>query len=199
MGSKPNVSLQWLYADSEENAGRDGVPLDDGSKLGFNYTVTVLTTTSSDNSFRLAMLELGKKFALGYYWCKVKGAMDSQFQNPSQVMRISTACYPNSMCSSNALSTLQGDLSRCANGNYQQDVVIVDMQNTSGCVVAPTDARVPTEGDGKEDVTGDGGGVVTEDGEKAEHSQTGKGMELETSTFLHSNACWKAHRVERKM
>lgn len=175
LGSKANVSLQWFYADSRDNAGSEGVPLENsGSNLGFNYTVTLLTT--SDNKFRVAMLELSKEFALGYYWCRVSGAMDSQFQNPSQVLRISTTCYSDVMCRSSALSTSQRDEGRCANGNYQEDVVIVDMQNTAGCVEAPTDASVETtEGDGKGDITGDDGVVVeTGDDGKTEDSQGGK-------------------------
>lgn len=150
MGTKPNVSLQWFYAYQEEDAGRNGVTLEARSSVSFNYSVEV--TDNHESKFTLATLELQDEFALGYYWCQVSGAMDSQFQNPSRIMRISTTCYSDIMCTSDGLSTLQSDSSRCANGNFVENITIVDVQDTSACLEPPTDGAVTTtEGDGKTD------------------------------------------------
>lgn len=163
MGSKPNVSLQWFYADSIDKAGRNGIALEDGSNVDFNYSVTVhvVTTELEASNSLVAMLELGEDFALGYYWCKVTGAMDSQHQNPSQVMRISTTCHPGVPCNADVLSTGQRDLGRCANGNFPENITIVDVQDTAACTVFPTDEIVDptenvaiTESDGKTDSQG---------------------------------------------
>ena len=60
----------------------------------------------------------------------------------SQVIQISSTCYPDIVCSDSTITTSQQDLGRCAgaNGNFPESIVIVSIQNTSGCstVTPPT-------------------------------------------------------------
>ena len=163
MGTKPNISLQWLYASQEENAGLTGMVLEDGhsSNARFNYSATVLVLMTPENQFIVATLELHNEFEIGYYWCGVTGAMDTSNQNPSQVIRISSTCYSGIDCGRDTLSTRQQGFDRCANGNFAENITILDVQDTSTCLVPRTDGPVATtEGDARTETTTQGSKVV---------------------------------------
>ena len=156
MGTNLNVSLQWLYASQEDKAGLNGMVLEDGqsSNVRFNYSVTVLTT---GNQFIVATLELHNEFEIGYYWCRVTGGMDTPNQNPSQVIRISSTCYSGKDCETETLSIRQQGFNRCANGNFAENITILDVQDTSACLVPLTDGPVATTEEHKETSDSQGG------------------------------------------
>ena len=161
MGTKPNISLQWLYASQEDKAGLNGMVLQDGhsSNVRFNYSVTVLMAPG--NQFIRVTLELHNEFEIGYYWCRVTGAMDTPNQNPSQVIRISSTCYSGIDCGRETLSTPQQASSRCANGNFAENITILDVQDTSACSIPLTDGPVATtEGNARTETTTQGRKVI---------------------------------------
>ena len=161
MGIRPNISLQWLYASQEENAGLTGMVLEDGhsSNVRFNYSETVLMTPG--NQFIVAILELHHEFEIGYYWCGVTGGRDTLNQNPSRVIRISSTCYSGIDCGRDTLGTPQQASSRCANGNFAENITILDVQDTSACLVPRTDGPLATtEGDARTETTTQGRKVI---------------------------------------
>lgn len=142
-----NISLQWMYTDIRDDAGRNGSVLEMGGSQPDvrSVEVNVINVMGTANQLA-ATLTIKQEFTLGYYWCMVTGGEDGEYHNPSQVIQISSTCYPDIMCSDNALKTIQSSINRCANGNYEESIDIVDIQDTTGCTMTPltTDTGIAT-------------------------------------------------------
>ena len=137
-----NMSIQWMYTDIRGDAGRNGSILQNGDMQPHvcSIEVNVIYVNNWGNQIA-ATLALKQEFSLGYYWCMVTGGEELlEYQNPSQVIQISSTCYPDTVCSDSTITTFQQDLGRCANGNFPESIIIVDIQDTSGCstVTPPT-------------------------------------------------------------
>ena len=131
--STTNISIQWMYTDIREDAGRNGSILQNGDMQPHVRSI-VVNVINGINQIA-ATLALKQEFTLGYYWCMVTGGAELlEYQNPSQVIQISSTCYPDIMCSDSTITTSQQlDLGRCANGDFPESIIIVDIQDTSGC------------------------------------------------------------------
>ncbi len=123
-----NVSVQWFYTDSSENAGRDGSDLSE--ELTNDLTVIGATLTLPNDQIRV-----------GYYWCMSKGITRPVQLNPSVVVYISNPCFSDVCESSLVIATKQS--MRCAHGDAAEDLSIVNLQDTASCTEGTT-----TESDG---------------------------------------------------
>ena len=76
-----NISIQWMYTDIREDAGRNGSILQNGGSSQ-PYVLSIEVNVVDGHQIG-AVLSLKQRFALGYYWCMVTGGAELlEYQNP---------------------------------------------------------------------------------------------------------------------
>lgn len=137
--SYPNITLQWLYTNSSDEAGTNGLVL----------TSDAQPSGSSMRSLAL-VLNLSSQPGInhGYYWCMVGGLRSGTTQNPSQIVQIGDSCFQNK-CMQDIIMVPQSNHGRCANGDFNEALVILDLLDTATCPVTTTmmGASSTTEGE----------------------------------------------------
>ena len=128
VASSSNTSIVWMYSNDEASAGIDGQILMENVALdrpGSDILLASLTLPRSING------EI--KLATGYYWCMITNAATGLYQNPSRVVRITETCYSNA-CDPTEIRVPQRVFNNCANGDFRENLTIVDLLDKSGCM-----------------------------------------------------------------
>ena len=110
----------------------------DAASAGINGQI-VMENVALEPDILLASLTLPNgetKLATGYYWCMITNTSIGLYQNPSRVVRITETCYSRT-CDPTEIRVPQTRNGSCANGNFMQNLTIVDLLDKSECMSNP--------------------------------------------------------------
>ena len=131
-----NVTIQWYFSSSEENAGRNGDILygnsDNQDRISVLHHCT-LAVCIAQLTIRNAGLQ-----DVGYYWCRLAESTSgggTLVRNPSSFLHMSGSCTELAPCTESNPLSIPPYYQSCAYGSeMEDDTSTVSLQNCTGLI-----------------------------------------------------------------
>ena len=129
------ISVAWMYSESESKAGTGGSEVSSGVHTEIvNETAAMISP--------IAALNLSTTLEPGYYWCAATNVTMDSIANPSTILRFNQSCVSDfdTNCSSKVLISPSN---RCAIGNYEERLMIGNLQEPDLCTELEATTKKP--------------------------------------------------------